>query len=98
MIEDRGKTSLQLPGREEVSPVDELRELGQRHVVEIPPPHECRRRGFALVPVVLQAIRARLFVGHERLLASALVPLTDIVLVLAVAAVERASPLAAEEA
>ena len=98
VIENRGKAPLQLPGREEVRPVDVLRDGRERHVVEIPPADKRRRRDVVLVPVVLQPVRERLLVGEQRLLAAGLVAFAHLLLRLDVAADERAAPFIAQQA
>ena len=97
VLEDRREAPLQLPRREEVGPVDVLRDLLERDVVQEPPPDERRRRGDVVVPVVLQPVGPRLLVGEQRLLAARLVLLADLVLRFAVALHERAAAVGAHE-
>ena len=62
-VEDRGEAALELPGGEEEGPVDQLRELGERHVVEHAPADELGRRDGR--PRRTRARRARARVGER---------------------------------
>ena len=89
MLEDRREAPLQLPRREEERPVDELRDVRERHVVQVAAADEPGRRDDVVVPVGLQPVRARLLVGQQRLLAPRRVLLADLRLRRAIGRVER---------
>src|SRR5262249_50035946 len=59
VLQDRGKFSAQLPGREEERPVDVIRDLLERDVVDDAPPDERRLLHLAGAEREDEAVRAR---------------------------------------